>query len=96
MPRLGELLKERHLIDLAQRRNSRADLAQARIAEEGHALFSGHALDPTNVVGIGYKQFFTPNLTFILQSISSLVFAKSKAPLFFRALAHRISLANDG
>ena len=45
MPRLGELLKERHLIDLAQRRDPRADLAQARIAEEGHALFPGHALD---------------------------------------------------
>src|SRR3974390_1368095 len=39
------LLNERHLVDFAQRRDPRAYLPQAGIAQEGHAALPGRALD---------------------------------------------------
>ena len=40
-----KLLKEGHLVDLAQRRDARRELSQARIAQERHAFFPRRALD---------------------------------------------------
>src|SRR3984957_11978954 len=45
VPRLGELVKESHLIDFAQGGYTRADFGQTRITQEGHAFFARHALN---------------------------------------------------
>src|SRR6266849_4295892 len=39
------LLNEGHLVDFAQRRNARADLCHAGIAQERHPIFASHTLD---------------------------------------------------